>query len=541
MRWTQCLGRGIEAQYLCFVLALTSLALAQPGPSAWVGDDGPATSAVLSQAEGVAVDGDGNLYIADAVGHRVRRVSRDGMIHTVAGTGQKGYSGDGGPAKQAQLNSPYGVACDRQGNLYIADLGNARVRRVARDGTITTFGDVGLSAPRNIAIDSTGGVYFSDFNAHRVYRVDAAGGRSVIAGTGTVGYSGDGGFATAAQVAYPAGLAFDKDDNLYIADTQNHVIRRVTRGIITTFARAGTPTGLTIDLAGTLYAADVYGAQILRFTTFGAGSALGVAAHDVAFGSDGTLYVATGGPIVRKIAASGAVSTVAGGGSVLEPSAVVTSPVVTPPVVTPVDQNAKALQVDAVNAANHQAGPIAPGMLLEVRIAQLSSSEMATAQVFIGGIVAKTVTGDQQRLLVVAPQELPAPGTAELRVSTGSTVRGVIPVAVLEAAPVVFADSSGIIIAAGEDGSLITPAAPALRGSVATLYATGFGKVDRSAVAVQIGGYPAELLYAGPSPFAGADQVNFRVPSGYMPSGNLPVVLKADFVQSQPEAWLPVR
>jgi DNA-binding beta-propeller fold protein YncE len=100
--------------------------------SDWVGDNGPATQALLFQAEGVASDLSGNIYVADAQGHRVRQVSRAGVIRTIAGTGQPGFSGDGGPASAAQLNSPYGLAFDKRGNQYIADRGNGRVRRVIR-------------------------------------------------------------------------------------------------------------------------------------------------------------------------------------------------------------------------------------------------------------------------------------------------------------------------------------------------------------------------------------------------------------------------
>src|SRR5580700_3165467 len=150
--------------------------------SDWIGDNGPATRALLLQAEGIATDPNGNLYIADAAGNRVRKVTLAGIISTVAGIGTPGYSGDGGPALMAQLNSPYGLACDGRGNLFIADLGNARVRRVAIDGTITTIAGggslpagginegspataVSLAAPRNVALDGSGNLYISDFNA----------------------------------------------------------------------------------------------------------------------------------------------------------------------------------------------------------------------------------------------------------------------------------------------------------------------------------------------------------------------------------------
>src|SRR5262245_32099645 len=105
--------------------------------SDWVGDNGPATSAVLFQADGIAADANANLYISDAVNHRIRKVTRSGIISTIAGTGVAGFSGDGGPAASSKLNSPYGIAIDGIGNLYVADLGNARVRRIGLDGSIS--------------------------------------------------------------------------------------------------------------------------------------------------------------------------------------------------------------------------------------------------------------------------------------------------------------------------------------------------------------------------------------------------------------------
>ena len=179
------------------------------------------------------------------------------------------------------------------GNLYVADLGNARVRVIAANGIITTVAGGGslapgganegtaatliaLAAPRNIALDGYGALYFSDFSAQRVYRVDlgAGGALTTIAGSGTVGVGGDNGLATLAQLNYPAGLVFDRNRALYIADSQNHLIRKVAGGIISSFARAATPTGLAIDAFGTLYAADPGAGQILAFPLSGPATAL---------------------------------------------------------------------------------------------------------------------------------------------------------------------------------------------------------------------------------------------------------------------------
>jgi sugar lactone lactonase YvrE len=159
------------------------------------GDGGPAVRAQLSSPVGLALDAAGNLYIADSGNHRIRRVAPNGVIVTVAGSGAAGFSGDGGPAASAQFSAPTGVAVDSGGNLYIADTGNHRVRKVTPDGIVTT-----------------------------------------VAGNGTATFSGDGGAAVNAQLS-AAGIALDKADNLFIADTQNLRIRKVTKdGIISTVA-----------------------------------------------------------------------------------------------------------------------------------------------------------------------------------------------------------------------------------------------------------------------------------------------------------------
>ncbi len=298
--------------------------------SDWVGDGGPPTSAILLQSEGIATDGSGNLYIADAGDHRVRKVGSNGVIETVAGTGVFGFSGDGGPAAQAQLNSPYGLALDAQGNLYIADLGNARVRRMDVHGTITTVAGGGalpaggandgspatvlaLSAPRNLAFDDFGNLYISDFGGARVYQMSPQGSLSTIAGTGVAGVSGDNGAAQLARLNHPAGLAFDPQGALYVADSANHLVRRIKSGLITSYARAATPTGLTFDGLGTLYLADASAGYIAVIPISGPPSTIAVAALDVSYSSGLGLYASTGSAVLT---AGGSVPvTLAGGGN----------------------------------------------------------------------------------------------------------------------------------------------------------------------------------------------------------------------------------
>lgn len=299
--------------------------------SDWVGDGGRATSALLLQAEGVVADYVGNLYVADAADHRVRKVTPDGAIQTIAGTGLFGFSGDGGPATQAQLNSPYGLALDLQGNLYIADLGNRRVRRVGLDGTIATVAGggplppgganegslattVALTAPRNLAFDGGGNLYISDFDGARVFRMTPAGALTTAAGTGTAGSAGDNGPATQAQLNHPAGLAFDPAGSLYIADSGNHLVRKVKLGVIASFARAATPAGLAFDGQGNLYIGDISAGNIVVMGNGGSVSTMAVAALDISY--SGSLGVcASTGTEVLLISAKHLPIVAAGGGN----------------------------------------------------------------------------------------------------------------------------------------------------------------------------------------------------------------------------------
>jgi len=299
--------------------------------SGWIGDGGPATQAILRQPGGVAADGNGNLYIAETAGHRVRKVGRSGAITTLAGTGVAGFSGDGGPSGQAQLASPYGVAADILGNIYIADLGNARVRRVGLDGNITTVAGGGaldpgpanegmpgismrLLAPRNLLADDQLNIYISDFAGHRVFRLSADGLLTTVAGTGAPAYSGDGGPAALAQLNFPAGLAIGFDGSLYIADSANHAVRRISNGAITTFASVGTPVGLALDVLATLHVADAETGVVLRFPLSGALPPLKIPASDAARAPDLSLFFAeSAAGIVQRVPLFGNIALAAGG------------------------------------------------------------------------------------------------------------------------------------------------------------------------------------------------------------------------------------
>jgi sugar lactone lactonase YvrE len=271
------------------------------------GEGGPATEATLSCPHGVAVDVAGNIYIADSANHAIRRVDPSGTIVTVAGAGgTSGDSGDGGPGTAARIQGPKGIVLDGAGGLLIADSGNDRVKRldlatgiitlVAGTGDPGGAGDGGpatgaqLMEPRTLAVGSDGSIYIAEPKAHRIRRVDPSGVITTFAGTGRAGFSGDGGPAGRAQLNFPRGVGTDAAGNVFIADSLNQRIRRVdAAGVIGTVAGRGkacyfsasnncgdggppleagfaTPRAVEATPAGELYVADTFNERIRRVT-----------------------------------------------------------------------------------------------------------------------------------------------------------------------------------------------------------------------------------------------------------------------------------
>ena len=274
----------------------TTSSVAGRGRYGFEGDGGLSTWAKLHKPRGIAVDGEGNLFVADTYNNRVRKVDRDGIITTVAGSGLSGFGGDGGPAAEAPLFWPIGLALDNEGNLYISDRGNNRIRRVDRDGIITTFagngefefrGDGGLATeaalrwPLGIAVDLQGNLFFADSYNRRVRMVDTKGVIVTVVGMKD-GASGDGGPATAAALVMPCDVTINDEGELFIADARDYRIRKVDRqGIISTIAGTGRPRyggdrgpalqatlccphDVTLDRQGNLFIADSWNESIRK-------------------------------------------------------------------------------------------------------------------------------------------------------------------------------------------------------------------------------------------------------------------------------------
>ena len=282
-----------SATYVIGTKAATINTFAGNGIAGPNGGNGvPANSVQINMANGVATDAAGNVYIADTKNNWIRKVNTAGNIYIIAGNqpaqggGTAGFTGDGGWASAAEVNQPSGLVVDTAGNIYFADTGNNRVRKIAADGVITTVagngtaafaGDSGqataasLSAPAAVAFDSAGNLYISDSGNNRIRKVILSSGViSTFAGNGTAAWKGDGAAAASAELNSPQGIAFDSSNNLYIADSANGSVRKVTAstGFISTLAGNGAsgpvgsgstfdlPLGVVVDHAGVIYVTD---------------------------------------------------------------------------------------------------------------------------------------------------------------------------------------------------------------------------------------------------------------------------------------------
>lgn len=524
------------------------------GARGFSGDGGPALSAQLAladlqnpcdpvrfeQTSHIAFDAAGNLLIADSGNHRIRRVSTDGVISTVAGTGEK-------PATDSRCNvtgavgdrlyNPAGIAVLPNGSLVIADQLNNRIRLVTPAGVMTTIAGNGthnlyapgipataspMDWPTAVAVDAAGLVYFAELHSNRIARIGADGRLTTIAGTGFPGYNGDGIPATAAQLNKPTGIAFDLAGNLYIADSANHRVRRVgTDGLITTIAGTGrrdvldTPMDVAIDARGNLYIADTGNHRVRRLAATIAGTGEAGRGPDFADATQSALS----SPLALGVNRSGDVFVVDWQNYLIRKVTFDGKPALTPGGV--------------VNAASFTE-PVAPGSIITLFGANLApGTEISSSWPTELGGAQVLISGAPIRLYVVTPGqvagELPrgiAPGRAEVTLRTAGAASNTITVPVAAHAPGLFGLGGGRAAAQNQDFSLNSPANPEARGNIVVAYLTGLGAP--SEVSVTIGGVAAEVLYAGATPGAiGLDQLNIRIPSSAPVGAAVPVIVRA--------------
>jgi len=492
------------------------------------GDGGPATSAQLSTVNAIAVDSSGNVYLADTLNSRVRIVRRDGNISTFAGNGTRGYSGDGGAAQNAQLYYPSGVAIDKNGNVYIADYGAGVVRKVATSGIITTFagkgsgifgaalgdggpaaaallslpfsvvadaggdlyiGDLGSGRIRrvdtnnvitsvaysvqaaNFALDSSGAIYYSNYNNSTVVKLYPNGTSIWIAGDGQAGYSGDGGAGTAAQLSAPYGVAVDNSGNLYVTDSANAVIRELSPAAmsISAVANAASNIGFVPVASGTAGSAAVAIAPGEIVTLFGSGL--------------GSSAVTSNKPQNGVFGTSLAGVTVSFNGT-LAPIIYVSSSQVA--VVAPYE------------LGGAQSAFVAVGYNGQTSVG-ISVPVAATAP----GVFTANSTGIGQAAAVNADGTI---NSAAHPVSLGGTIS-------------LYVTGEGVTSPGSANGAITGNSPP----------------VPNAAVSVMIGGQAVTTTYVGEAPqeIAGLLQINVQIPSNIAPSLAVPVTVNIGGVNSQ--------
>jgi uncharacterized protein (TIGR03437 family) len=506
------------------------------------GDGSAGTGAQLNAPMGLAVDSSGNVYIADSLNAKVRKVSSGGVISTVAGNGTPGFGGDGASATGAQINTPLGLALDGAGNLYIADFSNNRIRMVSPGGTITTVagngnggysGDGGLAVnaqlntPTGVGLDAAGNLYIADAGNNVIRKVSPAGMISTIAGNGTAGYSGDGGPARQAQLINPRAIAVDAVGNILIADGST-VIRQIVypTGIITTIGGNGSrgysgdgglalsaqisgPTAVALDATGDLYLADTNNNAVRLLQSAGTGTSISAvvngasnAAGPISPGQLVVIYGSGMGPATLtqfQLGANGLVPTTLAGTSVvingsLAPILYTSATQVA--AMVPFDVTGTKAQVIVTNQ-----GQATPALTVDVAPA---SPGVFTANSSGSGPAAAT--------------------------NNGSTVNSAAHPANAGDVVTLYITGAGQTNPGGVDGKPGGDGSPANPFSLPLL-----------SVFATIGGKNATVQFAGSAPgvVAGIMQVNATVPAG-LTAGAVPVQVQVGTVTSQSGVTLAV-
>ena len=553
-------------------------AVAGNGSIGFSGDGGPATSATLGLPNGLGADSAGNFYIVDALNNRIRKVDASGIIRTVAGNGFPLFSGDGGLATSAGFALGgtavhQGVALDQAGNIYFTDADDNRIRKVDTNGIITTFAGAGnlgtsgfsgdggravdakLSVPFGVAVDSHGNVYIADTGNGRIRKVDTSGIITTVVGRGNGFDLGDGGSAIQAQLANPSDVAVDSKGNIYVADFGNNALRKVdTSGTINTIvhnlfgrcqagstpvanADTGMAAALAVDGADNLYIADQSGSCIHKLDTAGnvttwAGGGIDQTGDDIPATS-----IALGS--VRGVAVDGAGNVYLvdhSRGKVFKVAATAAAT----PVVTA-----------ALNGASFGSGaPLVQGSLASLFGTALAPSAafapsvplpqtLVGVSVTIGGVAAPLLFVSATQINLQVPWNLQSQAQ-DVLVKVNGTVSASFSAMVGSLAPGIFTTQFGVgpAIAINLDGTLAQPAGsipglttrPAKPGDTIIVLATGLGLVIPPLASgsapgatltqtiikptVLIGGVDAPVSFSGLSPqFVGVNQLNVVVPN----------------------------
>jgi uncharacterized protein (TIGR03437 family) len=621
-----------DGQFLVyqFLPGFAPSVFAGTGPG-FAGDGGPASSAQFQAARDLALDGAGDLYVADSLGSvrglsplgRVRRIDGRGIIDTVAGDGYLHAIGDGGPATAALLYFPSAVSLDTSGNLYIADTGTQRIRRVDAAGVISTFAGIGLAAlgaeqvpatmsalysPMGVWAEPGGGVLVADTYRHRIRRVDAGGRIASIIGRGTSGAGAENLPWDLAQLNGPRAACTGPGGVIFVVDTLNHRVLRAAPGALVTVAagngspgyagdgapargaQLNTPSACVVDAAGNLLSADTGNGRIRRVDASGeiatvagggkAGTGDGgpaVAAsldqpRGLAVDGNGGIFISEeGANRIRYVDSTGVIRTIAGDGGPAGaarfhgPAGLALDGAgdlyvadmgnhrirrLVPDAAPPAPVTAASLEV--LNGASFMAGPVAPGEIVAIKGSGLGpetaadgspgdsgrlAAALAGVQVFFDSTAAPLFYVQAGQVNAQAPYEIAGRETTHVEVRYNGRIVGAADIAVAAVSPALFQ------AAANQDGSINSADAPAARGSIVVLFATGEGLTDspsvtglaagapyahpRLPVRVAVAGIPAEVLYSGAAPgFVGLMQLNVRVPGGFVAPGAQPVALR---------------
>lgn len=535
------------------------------GTVGWSGDRGPALSAQFRNPIRVAVDSRGNVYFTDYGNSSIREIFTDGTVNSVTGNGFPGFSGDGGSAVGAQLSSPHDIAFDSAGNLYIADTANSRIRRIDTRGNINTFagngtrgngGDGGqatsaqLFLPVGVAVDSKGNVYIADAGNASVRRVATNGIITTMAGTGFLSYgaySGEGGPANRALLGTPYSLAADGAGNIYIGDIGLSRLFRVgTDGNIRTMTTGFLAQNFASDAAGNLYTADYRNNLVEKILPGGTVLWIG---GDGSPGYSGDFGVGTGAQMSQPY---GVAVDAAGNVYVAEAGNAIIRKLTPRPFSIGAVANAATIRPFATpnGAFGDATVPIAPGEIVALFGTGLGpagivvnspqpngfySKQLAGTTVTFAGVAAPIIYTSSTIVSAIVPYAINGLSTADIVVTYQGNKSLVYTAPVAATAPGIFtadASGSGPAKAVNLDGTLNDANHPVAVGGFVLLYATGEGATSPggvdgkpasapypqpvNTVSATVGSLPAVVSYAGGAPgfVAGVMQVNVQIPAG---------------------------